>query len=42
LAPLVAAWRATAEIYADPELYQALTVPLEDTDYGPVPAPVRE
>jgi hypothetical protein len=39
LAPVVAAWRDTAEIYADPELYQALTVPLEGTDYGPVPEP---
>lgn len=42
LAPVVAAWRDTAEIYADPELYQALTVPLDATDYGPVPAPAGE
>jgi hypothetical protein len=42
LAPVVAAWRDTAEIYADPELYQALSAPLEGTDYGPVPAPVAE
>jgi hypothetical protein len=36
LAPVVAAWRDTAEIYADPALYQALTIPLEATDGGPV------
>jgi hypothetical protein len=40
LAPVVAAWRNTAEVYADPELYNALTAPLDGTDYGPVPAPV--
>jgi hypothetical protein len=39
LGPVVAAWRDTAEIYADPELYQALTNPLEGTDHGPVPEP---
>jgi len=42
LAPVVAAWRDTAEIYADPELYRELTVPLEETDYGPVPKPDGE
>jgi hypothetical protein len=39
LAPVVAAWRNTAEIYADPELYGALTTPLDGADYGPVPEP---
>jgi hypothetical protein len=39
LAPVVAAWRNTAEIYADPELHKALSAPLDGTDYGPVPEP---
>ena len=39
LAPVVAAWRNTAEIYADPELHKALSDPLDGTDYGPVPEP---
>jgi hypothetical protein len=39
LAPMLAAWRDTAEIYADPELYAALTVPLDEADGGPVPRP---
>jgi hypothetical protein len=39
LAPVVAAWRDTAEIYADPELYQALTISLDATDDGPVEPP---
>ena len=37
---LVAGWRSTAEIYADPELYARLTRDLDGTDYGPVPPPV--
>jgi hypothetical protein len=36
---VVAAWQHTAEIYADPELYAALTRDLDGTDYGPVPPP---
>ena len=36
---VVAAWQHTAEIYADPELYAALTRNLDDEDYGPVPPP---
>lgn len=38
---VVAAWRHTAEIYADPELYAILTQPLgdPDPDLGPVPIP---
>ena len=37
LAPLIAAWQETAEIRSDPELLKAATVPLDGTDYGPVP-----
>lgn len=33
----IAGWRATAEIYADPELLAVLTEPLADS--GPVPDP---
>jgi hypothetical protein len=36
---IIAAWRSTAEIYADPELYAILTRDLDGTDYGPVPPP---
>jgi len=36
---VVAAWQHTAEIYADPELYAALTRNLDDEDYGPVLPP---
>jgi hypothetical protein len=37
LAPLIEAWKGTAEIYSDPELLKAATNPLDGTDYGPVP-----
>jgi hypothetical protein len=37
IAPVVAAWKGTAEIYSDPELLKAATAPLDGTDYGPVP-----
>lgn len=37
LEPVVAAWRATAEVHADPELRDALAQPLED--HGAVPEP---
>jgi hypothetical protein len=37
LGPVIAAWRATAEVHADPELLKALTAPLDGTDHGPVP-----
>lgn len=38
----VTAWRHTAEIYADPELYAILTQPLDDdADFGPVPIPAE-
>jgi hypothetical protein len=38
---VVAAWRHTAEIYADPELYAILTRKIDDDDFdgGPVPPP---
>jgi hypothetical protein len=38
---VVAAWRVTAEVHADPGLRAALTGPLEEADYGPVPEPPR-
>ncbi len=38
---VVAAWRVTAEVHADPELHMALTTPLPEADYGPVPEPPR-
>lgn len=37
IAPVVAAWRDTAEIYSDPELLKAATAPLDGTDHGDVP-----
>lgn len=39
VATVIAAWMATAEVHADPELLGALTTPLEEADYGPVPEP---
>ena len=36
---VVAEWRATAEIYADPVLYAIATKEHDGTDYGPVPRP---
>jgi hypothetical protein len=39
VAGMVAAWRSTAEIYADPELFAKLTKPHDGTDYGPVLPP---
>jgi hypothetical protein len=36
---VVAAWRATAQVYADPALCKALTTPLDEADYGLVPDP---
>lgn len=36
LAPVIAAWQETAEIYSDPELLKAATQPLDGTDYGGV------
>jgi hypothetical protein len=38
LVPLIAAWKSTAEIYADPELREALLEPTEG-DFGDVEAP---
>ena len=37
---VAAAWRSTAEILADPELYHALTRQDNRGDFGPVPPPV--
>ncbi len=34
--PVVAAWKATAEIHSDPELLNAATAPLDGTDFGEV------
>jgi len=34
--PVVAAWKATAEIHSDPELLNAATAPLDGTDFGAV------
>jgi hypothetical protein len=39
VAPVIEAWRATAEIHADPELHKALTMPLDGADHGPAPEP---
>ena len=39
LMPTIEAWRATAEVHADPSLHKVLTAPLDGTDYGPVPEP---
>jgi hypothetical protein len=36
---VVAAWRSTAEVYADPELYAALAGERDRTDGGTVPPP---
>jgi hypothetical protein len=36
---LVAEWRSTAEIYADPWLYDILTRDHDKGDFGPVPRP---
>ena len=36
---VVAAWRATAEVHADPDLHKTLTTPLDGADHGPVPGP---
>jgi len=37
IAPVLAAWQGTAEIYSDPELLKAATAPLDGIDYGDVP-----
>ncbi len=39
LEAVIAAWRGTAEIHADPELLEAATARLDGTDYGSVPVP---
>jgi len=37
IAPVLAAWQGTAEIYSDPKLLKAATAPLDGIDYGDVP-----
>ena len=37
LAPVIAAWRTTAEIHSDPELLKAATGALDGADHGEVP-----
>jgi hypothetical protein len=37
LTPVIAAWKATAEIYSDPELLKRAIEPLDGGDYGEVP-----
>ncbi len=39
VAQLVHEWKATALVWADPELVRALTTPIDDMDLGPVPRP---
>ncbi|MER6350607.1 hypothetical protein ABT186_01825 [Streptomyces sp. NPDC001634] len=39
IAQVITEWKHTAEIYADPELYAALTADHGEGDYGDVPAP---
>jgi hypothetical protein len=39
LAAVMAAWRATAAVHADPDLHAALTTPLDEADYGLVSRP---
>lgn len=39
VALLVDAWRATAEVYTDPELLRRLSEPIEVTHGGPIPYP---
>ncbi|MGW1492592.1 hypothetical protein [Streptomyces sp. NPDC002402] len=41
LVPVIASWKATAEIYADPALHAKLLKPVED-DLGPVDVPPAE
>jgi len=37
LGPVIEAWRATAEIHADPALLKSLTAPLDGADHGTCP-----
>lgn len=39
IAQVIAAWKHTAEVYADPELHKTLTSDTGDADFGPVPPP---
>jgi hypothetical protein len=37
IAPVIAAWQGTAEIYSDPEMLKAAMMPLDGIDHGDVP-----
>jgi hypothetical protein len=37
LIPIISAWKGTAEIHSDPELWKAAIAPLDGIDYGEVP-----
>lgn len=39
LVAMVAAWHATAEVYADPAVLAVLSTPHDEADYGSVPEP---
>jgi hypothetical protein len=39
LQPVIYAWRATAEVHSDPELFRTLTTPTDGADHGAVPLP---
>jgi hypothetical protein len=41
LAEMLRGWKATAVIYADPDLLRQLTGPLND-DLGPAPVPAED
>jgi hypothetical protein len=42
LAPVIASWKATAEVYSDPELYAKLRTPTDGEDFGPADPPPAE
>lgn len=42
LAPVIASWKATAEVYSDPELYKKLRTPTNGEDFGEAEPPSAE
>ncbi|MEU9323233.1 hypothetical protein AB0D91_05375 [Streptomyces canus] len=42
LAPVVASWKATAEVYSDPELHKRLQTPTSDEEFGEAEPPPAE
>lgn len=42
LAPVVASWKATAEVYSDPDLYAKLRSKTDGEDFGPAEPPAAE